>query len=203
MLDAYCDHSDPSLLTRDLGEKWEIRQTCFKRYAAHITVHGPAEALREIAAQHRLKPQGITGISLEMSDKVLSHHNIPQPEDIMSAQYSVPFMTAAALHVDLDDPRSVTEDLLHDPHIRKCSETIDIRGNGEKKGWGFKLKLLLQDGNIIERAGDGFSGASIKEAVPDWLDSKFGLMVADVPERYIWEEKLIEISGPIDAVRSP
>lgn len=203
LLDAYCEHSDPSLLTRDLGEKWEIRQTCFKRYAAHITVHGPAEALRETVGQHGLKPRDIAGISLEMSDKVLSHHNIPQPDDIMSAQYSVPFMTAAALHVDLDDPRSVTEELLHDPHIRKCSETIDICGNGEKKGWGFKLKLALRDGNIIERSGHGFSGADIKEAAPDWLDSKFELMTADIPEKHVWEEKLIDISSFIDTARSP
>ena len=52
LLEAFCEETDPSLLTQGLGETWEIERLCIKRYASHVTTHVPVQLLRSFIEQH-------------------------------------------------------------------------------------------------------------------------------------------------------
>src|SRR5205085_2527720 len=51
-LDTYCAESDPALLTAGLGEQWETRMLCIKRYPCHVTAHTPVESVRALRETH-------------------------------------------------------------------------------------------------------------------------------------------------------
>ncbi len=86
----------PAKLTEGLGETWETALICFKSYPCHITAHSPIEALNGLRAEHGFLGRDVASMIIEASEKVLSHHDIPEPEDIAMAQYSVPY--AASLY---------------------------------------------------------------------------------------------------------
>ncbi|HEV7800156.1 MAG TPA: MmgE/PrpD family protein, partial [Burkholderiales bacterium] len=104
-LNVFAREQDPLRLTRGLGEEWHTLTTMLKRYACHITAHVPVTAALELRAQHGFKGSDVASVSIATNEKVVSHHNILEPQDTMMAQYSVPFCVALALHRDPVDPR--------------------------------------------------------------------------------------------------
>ena len=53
-------------------------------------------------------------------------HNIPEPADLMMAQYSVPFCAALALYRDPRNPESFAEGALDDPDIRALCRRVTV-----------------------------------------------------------------------------
>lgn len=113
-LAAFAKEKDPARLTRGLGEEWHTLKTMLKRYACHITAHVPVTAALELRAKHGFKGSDVATVSIATNEKVVSHHNITEPQDTMMCQYSVPFCVALALHRDPLDPRVFGEETLND-----------------------------------------------------------------------------------------
>src|SRR5262249_1562229 len=51
VLESYCTRSDAALLTQGLGEVFETKKLCVKRYACHVTAQAPVELLRRLMAE--------------------------------------------------------------------------------------------------------------------------------------------------------
>jgi 2-methylcitrate dehydratase PrpD len=173
-LEAYCDHSDPSLLTADIGTQWKILTLCLKPFACHITAHTPVQLLRDLMREHGFAADEIAVLRLGVSDKVLSHHTSRKPADVMQAQYSVPYLTAVAAYRDPADPNNFSEDVLTDPRIRDLAERIELqpkRSGGE--GWGVEMAITLRNGRKIESVLESFIGCPDSPFSIDRLRSKF------------------------------
>lgn len=190
LLDAFCPKSDPELLTSGLGSVWETRRTCFKRYAAHITAHGPVEKIGELREEFGFGAEDVASLELSVSNKVLSHHNIPVPSDIMTAQYSTPFMAAVSLHEDIRDPSKVCEDLLRRDDVRKTIGKITLQSSGAQKGWAFEIAIVLHSGQTLARSYEGFSGAKGDGTRPLWLSDKVRQLTERVPGAEPWLDRL-------------
>ena len=123
-LEAFAKEKDPARLTRGLGQEWHTLKSMLKRYACHITAHVPVTAALALRAQHGFSGSDVAPVSLATYGKVVTHHNITEPQDTMMCQYSVPFCVALALHRDPLDPRVFGEATLNDPSIREvCRNT--------------------------------------------------------------------------------
>jgi len=188
LLDAYCSASDPNLLTEGLGGEYEILKTCFKRYAAHITAHTPIEAVASLRAQHDLETNDIEGIELRVSGKLISHHGNTRPTDLASAQYSVPFMTAASLFVDINDPRHINEELLRDERIFRAADQIRLLSNGMESGWNCDCTVTDRAGNQHTIVNATYSG--MKQVSQEFIDAKYAILVSDVEGLGPWNELL-------------
>ena len=105
-LETYCRNGDAALLTSGLGEDWETLKICIKRYPCHVTAQAPMQALRALQKEHGFDARDVASLTVWCNEKVVTHHDIRRPEDVMMAQYSVPFCLALALHRDPDDPDS-------------------------------------------------------------------------------------------------
>ena len=173
-LEAYCDHSDPSLLTADIGTQWKILTLCLKPFACHITAHTPVQLLRDLMRDHGVMGDEIAALRLGVSDKVLSHHTSRTPADVMQAQYSVPYLTAIAAYRDPSDPNSFSEDVLTDSRIRDLAGRIELqpkRSGGE--GWGVEMTVTLRNGRKAEGSLESFVGCPDSPFSIDRLRSKF------------------------------
>jgi len=160
-LEAYCrdEDRDPKLLTADLHRTWETLRICLKRYACHINAHTPIQALRELMQEHSFHGTDVEKVIVEGSNRLISHHNIVEPGDIMQAQYSVPFCVALALFRDPDDPESFDATALTDPAIRTACRDLELRIlAGTHPVRHTRITVHLKNGRNFTREGERFKG---------------------------------------------
>jgi 2-methylcitrate dehydratase PrpD len=155
-----------------------------KRYACHITSHTPVQALRTLMAEHRFAGEDVLNVTVEGSEKLATHHNIPEPADVMQAQYSLPFNIALALHRDPDDPKAYTEGALKDVRIRASARTITVRPlqTPGKTGRSTRVIVQLKDGRTLEREEHTFKGMPADPLDRAALQHKFMRLTAGMGE---------------------
>ena len=192
ILDAYCSAANADLLTAGLGDDYEILKTCFKRFAAHITAHTPIEALSTLMAEHSFSADDIAEIELRVSDKLISHHANVAPADLASAQYSVPFMVAASLFIDIADPRNVSSHLLSDKRILGMARSITLVPNGRESGWGCDIAITGKNGASWSKADVVYSG--LGQVTAEFIDQKYRILVHDVADLSNWNNALEDMS---------
>ena len=178
-LDVFCRDGDPLLLTQGLGEAWETRRICLKRYACHVTAQAPVQGLRELMAQHGFTANDVLYIELACTDKVISHHDIRDPQDLMQAQYSVPFCLAMALHRDPQDPAVFNESVLTDTGIKAaCAAVRLVPSANLPTSWSARLRVVLKDGRELMRDAFAFKGMPGDEMTPQEERMRFELLCA-------------------------
>ena len=181
-LAAFARDTDPPRLTRALGEEWHTLKTMLKRYACHITAHVPVTAALELKAKHGLQGTDVASVSIATNEKVVSHHNILEPQDAMMAQYSVPFCVALALHRDPVDPRSFSEDTLKDESIRAVCRNTKVTAYPQAQArtrFSTKLTVVLKNGRELSIDAHDFEGMPARPLSREQLRAKFLKLTAE------------------------
>jgi 2-methylcitrate dehydratase PrpD len=197
-LDAYCAERDASKLTAGLGTEWETRRICLKAYPCHVTAHTPIESLRLLMQTHEFRASEVAGITIHVSKKVLSHHDIRHPADIKQAQYSVPFCVALSLHRDPADPAVFEPNVIHDSAINQTCADIKLLPFADqvhRSAWASRLTIQLKNGNHLSRDTDQFAGCPEQPLSMTALEARFMKLTArcEVQSRKIWFDRLNEI----------
>jgi 2-methylcitrate dehydratase PrpD len=180
-LNVFAKESDPPRLTQGLGEEWHTLKTMLKRYACHITAHVPVTAALELRAQHGFEGKDVASVAIATNEKVVSHHNILEPQDAMMAQYSVPFCVALALHRDPSDPRVFGEASLNDPSIREvCRRTTvsEFPATEARGRFSTRLTVKLKDGRELELEAHDYEGMPTRPLSHEQLRAKFMKLTA-------------------------
>jgi 2-methylcitrate dehydratase PrpD len=193
LLEAFCEETDPSLLTAGLGETWEIERLCIKRYASHVTTHVPVQMLRGFIEQHGFAGDDITEITVDASAKVVSHHSDPDPGDIMLAQYSVPFCLALASYNDPRDPDVFSDLTAADPRVRDLARRVRVSAEGGRKGWSARIAVSLHDGRRFEDAQQSFLGCPPTPISDEQLRFKFERLCRDAPIKPSLFDELMQL----------
>ena len=183
---TYAHEPDLAKLTAGLGDSWETEFICLKRFPCHITAHTPVQGLLELQEEHGFSGADVEALTIGASEKVLSHHVIPEPKDIMAAQYSVPFSAALALYRDPRDPRSFLDGAIDDPGILALSRKVRVEPYAEaaKPGnaWASRVEVRLRDGRVLEKAVDDFEGTPSRPMDDDARRRKFTTLAAGLGE---------------------
>jgi 2-methylcitrate dehydratase PrpD len=180
-LETYCRDGDATLLTSELGTQWETRRICIKRYPCHVTAQAAVQAVRELMSTHAFGGAEVAALSLECNEKIVSHHDIRAPGDVMKAQYSVPFCVALALHRDPEDPRSFDEAALSDAAIAASCASIELRAvSGLPTAWSARVIITLKDGRRFETLAKSFKGMPDDPLSDDDQRRRFGVLAADL-----------------------
>lgn len=190
VLDVFCERSDPELLAAGLGDVWETRLLCIKRYACHVTAQGPVETLRGWMAEG-LDPSAIRSIRIDAAPKIAHVHSQKQPTDIALAQYSLPFMLAFSAFYDPEDPGTLSEKALTDPRILKLAQTILVNPNPARKGWAVRMEIEADTTHVAEV--DGFLGVPERPLTTDAVRARFLRLAGQKNEPLL--EALMDISA--------
>lgn len=142
---TYSDSPDLSYLTHRLGREFESMNICIKRCACHINAHAPIEALQHLREQDAFAPEDIREIIVGGIEKLVTHHAIYRPRDLMMAQYSIPFCVALSIFADPADPRSFTGKRLKDRQILAMMRKVRLKVDHEieQKGWDRAARVTL------------------------------------------------------------
>ena len=125
-LQVFCRQWDFAELTKGLGEYWATTSIALKRYPCHVNAHAAVKALSQLQAEHGFTGNDVEAITISGTERMATLHNIPEPADLMMAQYSVPFCAALALYRDPRNPESFAEGALDNPNIRALCRRVTI-----------------------------------------------------------------------------
>ncbi len=101
-LRAYAPAPRPERVTQDLGRAWELMQTGIKPYPSCRWAHAGIDAALALRADHALRPEEIENVTLGVSRAAMLLVGEPadkkaNPDNVVDAQFSGPFVLAAAL----------------------------------------------------------------------------------------------------------
>jgi len=177
ILQSYCEAFDTDLLTKDLGYHFETNEICFKSFACHITAHAPIQLLQELLKTHGYTGEAIHKITIRGSEKMVSHHNIPEPTDPLMAQYSIPYAVALAAFEDPLNPATFENFERHDERVKQLARKIDMEtrviNDNPSGGWGVEMKIEFLDGFTTSGAMDVFDGCPEKPLTSEAFKQKF------------------------------
>jgi 2-methylcitrate dehydratase PrpD len=160
-LNVYCGENDVGALTRGLGEEWASLRIMLKRFPVHITSHTSVQAVEDLRRQYSYAPGDIDSIAIAGNQKMATVNNIPEPADLMMAQYSLPFNVALAHHRNPRDPASFNLKNFNDPGIRALARRVSITVAKEAKQGhtiASTVTVKLKDGRALVRKVESFKG---------------------------------------------
>lgn len=182
-LNVFCRDGDAHRLTADLGEVWKTTRVLFKRYSCHITAHVPVTAVLGLKSRHGFAGDEVEDVTVAGSEKMLSHHDIPEPRDLAMAQYSTPFCVALACCLDPRDPSAFSDKTLNDPKIRNLCRKVKLqlyKSSTVKNPLASRVTVRLKGGRELVDEIDHFPGTPEQPLDRAGLREKFETITAGV-----------------------
>jgi 2-methylcitrate dehydratase PrpD len=159
---AFSDEPQLRALTRGLGREFESMNICIKRFACHINAHAPIEALEKLRIAHDFTVEDVKQITVGGIEKLVTHHAIYAPGDLMAAQYSIPFCVALSLDCDPMDPASFDDARVRERKLLALAKRIRLETDEEieKEGWdrAARVTVELADGRRLSELVIHFRG---------------------------------------------
>ena len=151
------DPSDLALATRDLGEVWELLQVAVKPFPACHFTHACADAAIALRRDHRIDPNAIAHVEALVPAEVVQTvcepaANKRRPANTYDAQFSIPFIVAAALIRGRFTLAELTAEAISDPDILALAERIEYRadpGSGFPRYYSGELVVTTADGRSL------------------------------------------------------
>jgi 2-methylcitrate dehydratase PrpD len=173
---VFAESPNLQALTRRLGEEFETANICIKRYACHINAHAPIDALAAIREQTSFSPEEVEEIEVAGIEKIVTHHAISEPKDLMMAQYSIPFSVALSLFSDPMDPDSFSERALRNRRILELARRVRLALDGEieERGWdrAARVTVRLRGGAVRSALVVHFKGTPQNPLTSSELEAK-------------------------------
>ena len=184
-LKVFCRDYDMDALTEGLGQTWLTETIMMKRYAAHITAHTPVQGTLALKNAHGFSGDDVEAIDIQAIDRAVRVNNIPQPKDILLAQYSIPFCVALALYRNPVDPRSFDESAVADPRIMGLAQRITMRAlppPDNRSDMTSVVTITLKDGRSFSERTTTFMGTPEQPMTQDQLREKFLMLTREFGE---------------------
>ncbi len=175
-MNVFCHDGDATRLTAGLGETWKLLTLTLKRYSCHVTAHVPVTAALELKMRHGIAGDDIAAITVAGSEKMVSHHNIPEPQDMTMAQYSTPFCVALAFYRNPRDPNVFSEESRNDEKIRALCRNVKVEvrtETGKDNPLASRVSVRLKDGREFTQEMPHFPGMPQQPLTHDQLREKF------------------------------
>ncbi len=200
-MNVFCHEGDPARLTANLGESWKMLTLTLKRYSCHVTSHVPVTAALELKEKHQIQGDDIASIRIEGSEKMFSHHNILEPNDMTMAQYSAPFNVALSFYRNPRQPESFSEEARNDAKIRALCRNVkvEVRKDPVKNNpLASRVTVKMKDGREFSQDLTYFPGMPQQPLNHDQLREKFTTITKSVLGDTAG--KLFETLGAIETV---
>jgi 2-methylcitrate dehydratase PrpD len=151
---------DPSLVARELGERWEFARSSVKLFPACHQSHAFMNAAIRIASEHRFAPDDIERVDTLVADMTRELVCEPaeakrRPDSSYSAQFSLPYGMAACLTRKRFGLAEIEEPAYTDPRLLdlagKMHYAIDPNAGFPKKRTGEVIVTLKNGTKLRER----------------------------------------------------
>ncbi|HYM18474.1 MAG TPA: MmgE/PrpD family protein [Micropepsaceae bacterium] len=183
-LHAFCNESDNTELTKELGRTYASMDIMMKRFACHITAHRPVEAMMDLKNEYKFGPNDIEAIAITGNQRMATVNNIPAPPDVLLAQYSIPFSVALTMYRNPIDPDSFDENVHKDAQILAMSKRVKmlVAQGQSRENLKSVVAVTLKGGRTVSREVVDFLGTPARPFDRDGLKEKFLLLAKRFPK---------------------
>jgi 2-methylcitrate dehydratase PrpD len=160
-LSAYSRNSKPELVTQNLGRDFEILRTSVKPHSCCRYMQAPIDGLIELAVEHDIHPEQVTRVEVAVLEAGWPLVCQPKerkysPENIVDAQFSMPYGAAVALTHRAAGLGQFTGENLHSPQIKSLMGKVVLQKDGriEKNfpaEWPAIVQVHLTNGKHFEK----------------------------------------------------
>ena len=178
-LKVFCTEWDIADLTHRLGSEFATLKLCLKRFPVHMTAQTAVQAILELQAEHGFSGAQVDRVIVAGNERMATVNNIPDPTDIMMAQYSIPFCVALALFRDPRDPASFDELAISDADIRAMCKRVAVTVAQPPTGVAGAsiVTVRLKNGRSIAREVEEFDGTPSRPLNRAELRDKFMMLM--------------------------
>lgn len=155
-MDVFCSNPQWQYV-QELGEVWDLKDspTCIKPHPSCGTTHAPMNGVMELVKKYDIKEEDVERIDVGMTSGGSFDMFFPDPKDIYEAKFSIHFCCAMVLHLRDWGLRYHTEEMVHDPAIRKLlplvnhylDEELDSQVGKDYADYHAIVTITLKDGN--------------------------------------------------------
>ena len=210
---VFAGEYDLTRLTDGLSETWHLLDNGLKPYSCCHLIHAAFDALDNIRDETPIRPEDVKAVRVATnSEPILSHiGSIMEPEDILGAQFSLPFSVAMRLHNgnrgvqggngfwDYTDVDFKNSDLLET--ARKVSVFVaedDSEWSSVDKGAGVEVET--KDGRVLKETVTFSKGLPENPMTPAEVEEKFRYLVDPVMPNGI-PAAIVDMVNEIEAVK--
>lgn len=159
-LNAYSNAPNPELAVKDLGQSYLVMKTSIKPHACCRYNQSPIDGFLKIAREHGLKPEQVAEVYVSLVKTAFPIVVDPieskrRPQNVVDAQFSLPYAAAVAIsrgRAFLDD---YTEDIINSSEIQelmskvRCTHDPDLDEEFPQK-WACRVSVQTKDGKQLE-----------------------------------------------------
>jgi 2-methylcitrate dehydratase PrpD len=122
---TYSDEQDFSMVTDELGDRWEVEKNTYKPFACGIVTHPIIDGCIQLKNEHQLTYNMIDTVSLRVNPLVIKLTGKKTPQTGLEAKFSIFYISAASVIQGVAGPNQFTDEAVRDP------DTVDLRDRVE------------------------------------------------------------------------
>jgi len=122
---------DAAKILAGLGGSFVVDGVYFKPYACCRWIHCALDGLCDLMARHSFRAADISAIEVHTFARALGLNNHPDPDNLESAQYSLPFCLAAVAFEGKDGLLPIPAGLLHRPDLVELARRVSLYVDAE------------------------------------------------------------------------
>ena len=176
---------DATPLVEGFREDFGIMHVEFKYHPVNISIQSPINLLSELVQSHDIKPADVERIDVGCrTEHSLTHVGaIYEPQDVLGAQFSMPFSLAIRVAKRSNDLKLYTDpSVWRDPEVLALAHRVHLhfeprlaahKRPGEAHGYGCHLKVTLTNGRVFEKEEEYQKGNPRKPLSPAESSEKF------------------------------
>jgi 2-methylcitrate dehydratase PrpD len=178
---SYQRQYDTSLITDGLGKEWTFADSSIKVYPCCRYSGGHLDACLDIATRYAPDWRRIKHIQIRSSDYTIRLLAMPRkrdPQNVVDAQFSMPWQAAIALIDRRIDAGTFTEDNIHRPDVRELMKKVDWEVDEEferryPEHYSCAVTVTMEDGTECTSVIDDPRGDYRNPVTQEELEDKF------------------------------
>jgi 2-methylcitrate dehydratase PrpD len=177
-LKVFAAGGDSGRVVENLGNEFMIDDMSIKLNACCLHFASLVDAVSNCVRQRPGLAADVERIEVSGPKALLAGHMEYRPRSVMAAQYSLPYVTAAALLLDPQKPESFEDEAMARPDMLalsdrvKASEDNDLQKLFPAK-FSARVRIVLRSGEAVESAVEDARGTAANPVGRGDLEAKF------------------------------
>ena len=177
---------DREAVVDGLGQRgsYRIQENYFKLHACCLYNHPALDAVQYLLRGEKIAASGIDSIRIEAPPIALIMAD-PEPENMLSAKFSIPYAVAANIVRGTTDITSFYAEPVSDPEIKALAQRVEVVADPEMNLRRYdypasRVTISLKDGRVLQHSVTAHHGDSRNPASQDELVGKFRFLTSEV-----------------------
>jgi 2-methylcitrate dehydratase PrpD len=171
---------DYAEITEGLGTTWELSLNTYKPFACGIVIHPTIDGCIQLRNEHKLRPQDIERIELDVHPLVLELTGKTRPQVGLEGKFSVFHCAAVAIIDGAVGEAQFSDERVVDPAVTELRDRVRATVDGSMQEDAVTVRIVLRDGRILTRKVEHAIGSLERPMSDRDLEQKFRALCAPI-----------------------